>query len=143
MTEQHDSYQNAIVERVNGVLKQEFLINTKNIDLKIMQQIIKQSIGIYNTKKLHLSCNMLTPEQIHKQCEIKRKTYKKCNSYLGLIRSIKIKPFLFLFLFVRRLLEFSETFHSLLFYVLLLSLAIYLDGIFLPFFDMPFSLHYL
>lgn len=77
MTEQYDPYQNAIAERVNGILKQEFLINTKNLDLKIMQQIVKQSIAIYNTKRPHLSCNMLTPEQMHKQCKIKRKTYKK------------------------------------------------------------------
>ena len=77
MTEQYDPYQNAIAERVNGILKQEFLINTKNLDFKIMQQIVKQSIVIYNTKRPHMSCKLLTPKQMHKQCKIKRKTYKK------------------------------------------------------------------
>ena len=77
MTEQYDPYQNAIAERVNGILKQEFLINTKNVDLNIMQQIVKQSIAIYNTKRPHMSCELLTPELMHKQRKIKRKTYKK------------------------------------------------------------------
>lgn len=33
MTEQYDAYQNAIAEGVNGILKQEFLVQTQNIDL--------------------------------------------------------------------------------------------------------------
>lgn len=43
-----------------------------------MQQIVAQSIDIYNTKRhTHISCELLTPEQMHKQNKIKRKTYKK------------------------------------------------------------------
>lgn len=77
MTEQYDPYQNAIAERVNGILKQEFLIDAQKIDLATMKKIVKQSITIYNTKRPHLSCSMLTPELMHKQNEIKIKTYKK------------------------------------------------------------------
>ncbi len=77
MTEQYDPYQNAVAERINGILKQEFLINTQNIDVTTMDKIVNQSILLYNTKRPHLSCNMLTPEQMHKQNNIKIKTYKK------------------------------------------------------------------
>lgn len=77
MTESYDPYQNAIAERINGILKQEFLIDTQKINISIMQKIVKQSIFIYNTKRPHLSCNMLTPEQMHKQNHINPKTYKK------------------------------------------------------------------
>lgn len=77
MTEQYDPYQNAIAERINGILKQEFLINTKHLDIVTMQKIVKQSIDIYNTKRPHISCKLLTPEQMHRQNKIKRKTYKK------------------------------------------------------------------
>ena len=77
MTEQYDPYQNAIAERINGILKQEFLVQNQNTDLKTMKQIVTQSIAIYNTKRPHISCELLTPEQMHKQCKIKRKTYKK------------------------------------------------------------------
>ena len=80
MTESYDPYQNAIAERVNGILKQEFLAGTQKLNINTMQKIVKQSISIYNTKRPHLSCHMLTPEQMHKQKKIKIKTYKKKNS---------------------------------------------------------------
>ncbi|MFD0834589.1 integrase core domain-containing protein [Mariniflexile aquimaris] len=67
MTESYDPYQNAVAERVNGILKQEFLMNTKNIDIKTMKALIKQSIEIYNHYRPHWSCNMFTPNQMHKQ----------------------------------------------------------------------------
>lgn len=67
MTEPYDHYQNAVAERINGILKQEFLFNTQNLDMKIMKLLIKQSIEIYNQIRPHWSCNMLTPNQIHKQ----------------------------------------------------------------------------
>lgn len=79
MTESYDPYQNAVAERINGILKQEFLMNTKNIDIKTMKTLIKQSIEIYNQYRPHWSCYMLTPNQMHKQKNIKIKTYKNKN----------------------------------------------------------------
>ena len=77
MTESYDPYQNAIAERLNGILKQEFLFQTQKTDLRTMRKIVKQSINTYNTKRPHISCNMLTPIQMHKQNSIQIKTYKK------------------------------------------------------------------
>ena len=79
MTESYDPYENAIAERVNGILKQEFieLVNVNQID--VMGKLIEQSINIYNTKRPHLSCNMLTPNKMHQQKKIKYKSYKKQN----------------------------------------------------------------
>ena len=77
MTQQYDPYENAIAERVNGILKQEFLINTNKVSMKLMKKIVYQSIYLYNTKRPHLSCYMLTPEQMHKQNKVKIKIYKK------------------------------------------------------------------
>jgi putative transposase len=76
MTEKYDPYENAIAERINGILKQEFDIakNIKNIDLK--KELIKNAIAIYNNKRPHLSNHMLTPIQMHKQQILKRKQYK-------------------------------------------------------------------
>ena len=76
MTESYDPYQNAVAERVNGILKQEFLLNTQNVNLKTMKPLVKQSINIYNQFRPHLSCNMLTPNKMHKQNKVKIKTYK-------------------------------------------------------------------
>ena len=76
MTESYDPYQNAVAERINGILKQEFLTNTKNIDIKTMKTLVKQSVEIYNQYRPHWSCNMLTPIQMHHQKTIKIKSYK-------------------------------------------------------------------
>ena len=74
MTEQYDPYENAIAERINGILKQEFAIAKHNVDLDVKTQLIKNAIKIYNTKRPHLSNQMLTPLQMHQQNILKRKT---------------------------------------------------------------------
>jgi transposase InsO family protein len=76
MTEKYDPYENAIAERINGILKQEFEIarNIKEITLK--KQLIESAIEIYNNFRPHLSNHMLTPNQMHKQNVLTRKQYK-------------------------------------------------------------------
>lgn len=76
MTEKYDPYENAIAERINGILKQEFDIarNIKNIEVK--KALIKNAIEIYNNYRPHLSNQMLTPSRMHKQNKLKRKIYK-------------------------------------------------------------------
>lgn len=76
MTEKYDPYENAIAERINGVLKQEFDI-AKNIkDFGLKQELITSAIKIYNHARPHLSNHMLTPAQMHEQNKLKRKQYK-------------------------------------------------------------------
>lgn len=66
MTDGYDCYQNALAERMNGILKEEFLFPlADNIDQ--LNAMVKQSIDIYNSKRPHLSLNMQTPDQVHKQ----------------------------------------------------------------------------
>ena len=80
MTESYDPYQNAVAERVNGILKHEFILGITTKDLALMDKLIKQSIGIYNNERPHLSCQMNTPEVMHQQKIIKVKTYKTKSS---------------------------------------------------------------
>ncbi|MBU3602796.1 integrase core domain-containing protein, partial [Polynucleobacter sp. AM-25C3] len=56
--------QNALAERVNGILKTEFLLN-KPYDLKQAKQMVKESIRIYNQKRPHLSLKYKTPDAVH------------------------------------------------------------------------------
>lgn len=64
MTDGYDCYQNALAERVNGILKGEFLLNKpKNIDEA--RQMVKESIRIYNQKRPHLSLKYKTPDAVH------------------------------------------------------------------------------
>jgi putative transposase len=64
MTDGYDCYQNALAERINGILKQEFLINKCN-NKQELELLIKESIETYNNKRPHLSLNMKTPNFIH------------------------------------------------------------------------------
>lgn len=69
MTDGYDCYQNAMAERINGILKQEFLINKCNTG-KELKLLVEESIDTYNNQRPHLSLNMKTPNFIHeKTCE--------------------------------------------------------------------------
>lgn len=68
MTDGYDCYQNALAERINGILKQEFLIH-KAKDINQLSKIVEQSIYIYNNIRPHLSLEMETPEYRHKKSE--------------------------------------------------------------------------
>lgn len=63
MTDGYDCYQNALAERINGILKQEFLTTRCNT-LEELDQLIAESIEIYNGYRPHLNLNMLTPNQM-------------------------------------------------------------------------------
>jgi|TARA_R110002051_G_C8679049_1_gene491516 transposase InsO family protein len=76
MTEKYDPYENAIAERINGILKQEFDIAINLKDLNLKKALIENTIDIYNNKRPHLSNHMLTPMQMHRQQTLKRKQYK-------------------------------------------------------------------
>jgi len=80
MTENSDPYENAIAERINGILKQEFMIDTYHLDLAIMKEIVKETIDIYNNDRPHWSNHMLTPNQMHLKSNLNYKTYKTKNS---------------------------------------------------------------
>lgn len=76
MTEKYDPYENAIAERINGILKQEFSVARNIENLNFKKKLIKNAIAIYNNKRPHLSNQMLTPIQMHEQNKLKRKQYK-------------------------------------------------------------------
>lgn len=80
MTENGDPYENAIAERINGILKYEFLIIEGFKNHLEALSVIKESIGIYNEERPHLSCQMLTPNQTHLQQQIQIKKWKKKTS---------------------------------------------------------------
>ena len=64
MTDGYDCYQNALAERMNGILKQEFMIVTCN-NFEELDTLVKESIEIYNSERPHLSLGMKTPNDVH------------------------------------------------------------------------------
>jgi putative transposase len=65
MTDGYDCYQNALAERVNGILKSEFLL-TRPADLAQARRMVAESIQIYNHERPHLSLKMQTPDAVHR-----------------------------------------------------------------------------
>jgi putative transposase len=80
MTEKYDPYQNAVAERVNGILKDEFALERGFAHHLEAVAVISESVGIYNSQRPHLSCHYLTPEQMHQQSKLKVKKWKKKTS---------------------------------------------------------------
>lgn len=77
-TQQYDPYENAVAERVNGILKYEYGLKHSFVNLKEAQKAVKQAVEIYNTKRIHWSLDFKTPEEVHQQYNrIKYKSYAK------------------------------------------------------------------
>jgi transposase InsO family protein len=86
MTTKYDPYENAVAERVNGILKNEYRIGDGYPDVQTAKTDISRVIWIYNNLRPHMSCYMLTPSQAHQQSYYKLKRWSRSNS------TAKIKP---------------------------------------------------
>ena len=65
MTESGDPLDNAVAERVNGILKDEYINIVVEQTGTITQAKLDEIINRYNNQRPHLSCDMLTPTQVH------------------------------------------------------------------------------
>ena len=75
MTTKHDPYENAVAERINGTLKNEFDLGDRLPDQKHAEREINKTIWIYNNIRPHDSCNKLTPIQAHAKENYKLKKW--------------------------------------------------------------------
>lgn len=64
MTEENHCYENAIAERVNGILKDEFYLDQSFENVIHAKRATKNAVNIYNNKRLHLSLDYKTPQTI-------------------------------------------------------------------------------
>lgn len=76
MTENGDPRENAIAERVNGILKTEWVNQMKLVSLEQAIIELKRIISIYNCKRPHASLDMKTPEIAHKQVGVIKRRWK-------------------------------------------------------------------
>ena len=75
MTQNGDPYENAMAERVNGILKTE-LISDSYPDLKLAMQHIARCITVYNYRRIHSSLNWQIPDTVHSQTGPQIKKWK-------------------------------------------------------------------
>jgi len=76
MTENGDPRENAIAERVNGILKDEWLNQMKLKSIGEATRQLEQIIRIYNQQRPHGSLDMMTPECAHNQSGELKKHWK-------------------------------------------------------------------
>jgi transposase InsO family protein len=80
-TQNSDPYENAIAERINGILKYEFGLRKVLPSVEVARQIMKQAVELYNTERLHWSLDLKTPQYVHRQYnKQKYKSYERMDS---------------------------------------------------------------
>lgn len=85
MTESGDPLENALAERINGIIKGEYLDAYQVSDIEQARSLLSDVIELYNTDRPHMSINNLTPEQVHQSLQ-SLKTERKWKNYY------KVKP---------------------------------------------------
>ena len=65
MTEDNHCYENALAERVNGILKDEFYLDQTFDSIQQAKLATKNAINLYNEIRLHLSLDFKTPNYVH------------------------------------------------------------------------------
>jgi putative transposase len=73
-TQQYDPYENAVAERINGILKYEFGLKNTIKTIKIANKMINEAVKIYNNERLHWSLELKTPQKVHEKYN--QQTYK-------------------------------------------------------------------
>jgi putative transposase len=67
MTENGDPYENALAERMNRTIKEEFGLDRKLKNKEQVKKLVEESIFLYNQKRPHLALEMKTPEQVYNE----------------------------------------------------------------------------
>ena len=65
MTEQNHCAENALAERMNGILKQEYGLGVKFPTKEDARRAVNQAVWLYNTKRPHTALAYQVPEQVH------------------------------------------------------------------------------
>ncbi|HDZ3446957.1 IS3 family transposase, partial [Pseudomonas aeruginosa] len=65
MTDGYDCYQNALAERINGILKTELLLSSPE-NLEQARKMVAEAVQIYNTERPHMALKNKTPDAVHR-----------------------------------------------------------------------------
>ncbi len=79
MTENGDPYENALAERINGIIKTEFNLYSSTLGFDQTGYKVSKSIKSYNELRPHASCDYLTPNQAHLKSDKLNKRWKNYN----------------------------------------------------------------
>lgn len=65
MTEEQHVYENAVADRVNGILKQECGLGQRLPSRAMARQMVAEAVAIYNRERLHLALDYRTPAEVY------------------------------------------------------------------------------
>lgn len=87
MTENGDPLENAIAERINGILKAEYLIANETNNITEAKRQLNKAIKLYNEHRPHMSLGNHTPEVVHQKEKVNIKRlwknyYNKLNNFI-------------------------------------------------------------
>jgi len=76
MTENGDPLENPVAERVNGIIKEEYLKRYQYNTVKQIEEKLSEVVGFYNKERPHMSCSMFTPDRVHENNLAVQKQWK-------------------------------------------------------------------
>jgi transposase InsO family protein len=79
-TQKYDPYENAVAERINGILKYEFGLGKTLPSLAFARNMVEQAVEIYNNERPHWGLNLEKPSAAHSMQKHEHKTYGKKNA---------------------------------------------------------------
>jgi transposase InsO family protein len=77
MSSPGNPYENAVSERVNGIVKTEFYLDGYFRNIEQVRKAAKETVFLYNNHRPHASCDYLTPEQAHQRQGRLKKRWRK------------------------------------------------------------------
>ena len=80
MTESGDPLENALAERINGIIKGEYLDAYEVSNIEQAKALLENVVELYNKDRPHMSISNLTPEEVHQSLQ-SLKTERKWKNY--------------------------------------------------------------
>ena len=96
MTENGDPLENEIAERINGIIKNEYLIDYSVDNIDNAQQLLKKAVELYNYDRPHMSIGNLTPAHVYyskttlKTERLWKNYYNKRNNFVNEYQDLDI-----------------------------------------------------
>ena len=69
MTEMDHCAENALAERMNGILKGEYLLGVEFATKEQARRAVEQAVELYNTRRPHTALGLRVPSQVHSMAE--------------------------------------------------------------------------